>query len=251
MDRLAPRPSGAPASSDSKTRAPQTDHPTKVFVSAIFGGAATPLLELTADARVEGWSQLSLDEFVVVLVLALVGGGFVWTQKETDMKKAFFLGVTAPALILGAGDATDALPSAHQGAGLIPHVVLVQPLHAAEPPSTSETRSISIETDAAVTGDFYIRGNWGAETKLQRYDGDHSWVLPTGEVTLLFRGRLDGRIPVETPWTEIPRGTQPITVQLHVEDPQQTLWGNILDGLAMDNRAREYVRSAAKIEIPQ
>lgn len=228
------------------------DHPTKVLLSAGFGGAATPVLELVADARVQGWSQaLSWEEILVILALAAVGSGFTWTQKETDMKKALYLGVTAPALILGAGGAADSVP-ANQGAGLIPHVVLVQPLHAAEQHNTSETRSISIETDAAVTGDFYIRdSNWGDGTKLPRHDGDDSWVLSTGEVTVLFRGWLNERIPVETPWTEIPSGAQPITVHLQVEEPRQTFWGNILDGLAMDNRAREHMRSDATIKIPQ
>ena len=224
-----------------------------VFLSGCFGGAATPLLEFIADMRAEGLSQaFSWGEFFGIAGLAVVGGVFVLIQKETDMKKALYLGVTAPALLLGVGQAADAPSDKHQRAGLIPQVLLVQPLHAAGQPAPSGTRSISIETDADIDGDFYTRSGNGAETRLPRRAGTGGvWVLPSSEVTLLFRGRLNGQIPVETPWTEIPSGAQPITVQLDVGKPRQTFWGGFLDSLGLDNRARAHVRSDAAIRIQQ
>ena len=163
------------------------------------------------------------------------------------MRKAFFLGVSAPALILNAMAIADRQAStSDQDSSLAPPWA-VQALYAAEQPP--KTRGLSVQADMAVSGDIYIRdASSHRERRVEKSD-DGSWAVPVGAFRLAYRGRIEDRVPVETPWTEVPSGSRPIVIQLHVQDPKQTFLGGVLDGFNLDNWAREFVRSEATAEV--
>ena len=260
------------------------DDPKRVARSAAAGGASPSLLALAARFRTEGWLEPAAlaGELVSLVIFAFLGYVFVWSQKETDMRKAFFLGVSAPALILNALATADRQESTSDQSWLV-NPWAIQALYAAEQPP--ETRDLSVEADVPVSGSIYIRevlsqevevdldllltrpGNiyissqeretddgsrpiyiLSDEREVERSD-DGSWAVPVHAFSLVYRGSIEGRIPVETPWTEVPGGSRPIVIQLHVEDPKQTFWGGLLDGFNLDNWAREFVRSDATAEI--
>lgn len=225
------------------------DDPRQVAGSAAAGGAAPNLLALAARLRTEGWLDLPAfaGELVSLAVLAFVGCAFVWSQKETDMRKAFFLGVSAPALILNAMAIADRqAATSDQDSSLAPPWA-VQVLYAAEQPP--KTRDLSVQADMAVSGDIYIRDASSHRERRVKKSDDGSWAVPVDAFRLAYRGKIEDRVPVETPWTEIPGGSRPIVIQLHVQDPKQTFLGGVLDGFNLDNWAREFVRSEATAEV--
>lgn len=273
------------ASDDPKRVAP--DDPKRVARSAAAGGASPSLLALAARFRTEGWLEPAAlaGELVSLVIVAFLGRVFVWSQKETDMRKAFFLGVSAPALILNALATVDRQESTSDQSAWLVNPWAIQALYAAEQPP--ETRGLSVEADVPVSGNLYIRdvsspvvgpaldrllsqpgiyiqsheseSDDGSQTvpiyilsqerEAERSD-DGSWAVPATKFIVAYRGStIEDRIPVETPWTEVPSGSRPIVIRLKVQDPKQTFWGGLLDGLNLDNWAREFVRSDATAEV--
>ena len=224
------------------------DDPKRVARSAAAGGASPSLLALAARFRTEGWLEPAAfaGEFVSLAILAFVGCAFVWSQKETDMRKAFFLGVSAPALILNAMAIADRQVSTSDQDSLLVHPWTIQALYAAEQPP--ETRDLSVRADIEVSGNIYIRDVSSQERMVERSD-DGSWAVPVEAFSVVYRGKVEGRVPVETPWAEVLSGSGPIVIQLHVQDPKQTFLGGVLDGFNLDNWAREFVRSEATVEV--
>ena len=224
------------------------DDPKRVARSAAAGGASPSLLALAARFRAEGWLEPAAlaGELVSLVIFAFLGYVFVWSQKETDMRKAFFLGVSAPALILNALTIVDRQESTADRNSLLGNPWAIHVLYAAEQPP--ETRDLSVRADVPVSGTIYIRDASSQEREVERSD-EGSWAVPVHAFSLAYRGSIEGRIPVETPWTEVPGGSRPIVIQLHVEEPKQTFWGGLLDGFNLDNWAREFVRSDATAEV--
>jgi len=76
-----------------------------IFIAASFGGISPNLLRLAVSLMKEEAELPGLTYALGLLIFALMGGIVAYIWEETDLKKAFYLGIGLPALIqMGAGE---------------------------------------------------------------------------------------------------------------------------------------------------
>ena len=227
-----------------------------------FGGVAPPLLNLAARFRSEGMLDAAAltGEMVSVAILATISFWFVRMHRETVMLKAFFLGVSAPALILNTASVADPpatrVPVTQEmAAGQGPSASALLPwngpaLYAASQDAasrvSSDTRSLTIQANLPVLGSIYIRDSSSPKEHKVAMDDDGSWTVPTSEFRVVYRGMIGGQVPIQTPSAVVRSGAEPVVLRIHIG---QTFLGGILDGFGLDNLARHHIRADAKPEV--
>ena len=155
------------------------------------------------------------------------------------MWHAFTAGVLAPALIVGAAS----LPGPGNTGSATESSVLSTPVYAAGMPTTTApaqdgTRVLTVTADVPLSDtsvSIVERGSSDERTVPQNRDGD--WIVPEEGFTIVFRATahvFSTQVPVETPVFSVPAGTEPLSVELFLE---QTFWGGVLDGLGFDRYA--------------
>ena len=174
------------------------------------------------------------------------------------MRKAFFLGVSAPALILNAAPLLDA-DAPGPGLMLTPPWA-VQSLYAASQESApsedasqaarseadDKARSLTVQANLPVTGGIYIRDSSSSKEHKLAMDADGSWAVPTSEFRVVYRGMIGGQVPIQTPSAVVRSGSEAVVLRIHIG---QTFLGGVLDGFGFDNLARQHVRADAKPEV--
>ena len=196
-------------------------------------------------------------------LLALVGCGFVLVNEEKTMRKAFFLGVSAPALILNTMSVADPPvprePASQEAPAESSRTMLlpswgVQTLHAASQvseetsPGSEETRSLTVQANLPVSGGIYVRDTSSTEEREIEKDADGGWTVPTTPFYVVFRGTIPDQVPVETPSAFVKSGSEPIVLRLSIA-AKQTFVGGVLDGLSLDNLAQQFRRSDASVRV--
>ena len=190
---------------------------------------------------------VSISGMVSAMVIyAFVSGVVVSASKETVMWKAILLGAGAPALIFNAAGAIDRPEPGPQSMMLVQSSVV----HAATQ-DAPRSRVLSVDADEVVfeSAHIYIAdGSDGPEHEVKR-DRSGDWMVPTGELAIVFRGKTSDQVSVETPWATIPSGSDPIVLRLYLAEPKQTFVGGLLQGLGFERSARQHLRSDANVEV--
>lgn len=76
-----------------------------IFIAAAFGGISPNLLRLAVSLMKEEAELPGVTYALGLLIFAMMGGVVAYIWEETDLKKAFYLGIGLPALIqMGAGE---------------------------------------------------------------------------------------------------------------------------------------------------
>jgi|GEM_PF-2916044 len=76
-----------------------------IFIAAAFGGISPNLLRLAVSLMKEEAELPGITYALGLLIFAVMGGVVAYIWEETDLKKAFYLGIGLPALIqMGAGE---------------------------------------------------------------------------------------------------------------------------------------------------
>jgi hypothetical protein len=227
-----------------------------VVLCGAFGGMAPSLLNLAGRFRAEGLLPLDAlaGEVVSMALLAVIGCVIVVMFKENTMLKAFFLGVSAPALILNSASALDlpAPPQSREPDTARSGIMLIQPwgarLYAAEQSSIGNRR-LTVRTEVPVSGNIFIRDAVSGREREIEADNDGGWTVPTTEFSVVFRGTIAEQIDVETPSAIVASGSEPVVLLLYPGDPEQTFLGGLLDGFGFDNWAQRFVRSEATLAL--
>jgi len=256
----------------------------KIAAAGAFGGVATSLLDLVSKTRASGLPSLEGlgGEVFCMTILAIIGCGLVLVFEEKNMRKAFFLGIGAPALLVSAGTVTDR-PQPLQGEGMPANQQQerpaeersgamslrswgVQVLYAAQSPSgetpqqdpsdqsvsqepePQESRKLAVRANVPVWGGIFILDASSDEERMIERDTDGRWTVPATEFRIVFRGMIEGRVPVETPVATVGSGSEPLALELFIET-EQTFVGGVLDGFGLDNLAQEFRRSSAQANV--
>ena len=224
-------------------------------------------------------------------ILAIIGCGLVLVFEEKNMRKAFFLGVGAPALLISAGNVADR-PQPLQGEGLPANqqqekfaddrpatvslrswgaqVLYAAPSQSAEAPQPRgrrlssrqdrsdqsvssepehpESRRLAVRANVPVWGGIFIVDASPSEGSPVERDLDGRWTVPATEFRIVFRGMIEGQVPVTSPVLTVETGSDPLVLDLLIET-EETFLGGVLDGFGLDNLAQEFRRSRADATV--
>ena len=218
--------------------------PLRCFTCGAFGGLAPALLELSERVTQDPAVDLGRGFWIPLVIHVILGGGLAFVKEEDTMWHAFTAGVLAPALIVGAAG----LPGPADAGGNEGSLRLSAPVYAAEMQQPARarggTRVLTITTDVQLSDTLVLivgPGDSSQRPAPKNQDGD--WIVPEEDFTLVLRATahvFSSRVPVETPAFAVRTGTEPLSVELFLE---QTFWGGVLDGLGFDRFAKGMIEA--------
>lgn len=101
--------------------------PIEIFIASFAGGTAPSFVQL---AKFLGASEMPQMMFYpTILIFGILGALVAWVSRETDRKKAFLLGVAAPAFIATAGQQLDDVVARHPTNAGVVDVAMPAPAH--------------------------------------------------------------------------------------------------------------------------